>query len=206
MTSNSGLRYSCTSNAADRLRVAALDRAARSCRARRWPAPGTLAEHRAEGVDLHRLAEDHLVVVVAGDQLHLRPIERRQRIVLAPAQHRLDVDGVAGPVDRLVGVDVADQLARRLLAATTSRDRWRPSDRRSCATPTTSSIGCRAAARRRTRRRPTSSPSATGCCATSTRTSQPATGSPVKRLAAKNSIWPGEVLVTRPTSDTMTMV
>ena len=49
-------------------------------------------------------------------------------------------------------------------------------------------------------------PSATGCCAASTRTSQAGIGSPVKRFAANISTWPGEVLVTTPTSETMTMV
>ena len=49
-------------------------------------------------------------------------------------------------------------------------------------------------------------PSAIVFFAKTTRMSQSAAGSPVNRLAANNTIWPGDVLVTRPTSDTITMV
>ena len=130
---------------ADRLRVAALNQQAIGAER----AGGRHLErgrHRAERVDLQRLAEDHLVVVVAGDQLHLLPIERLQGIAVAPAEDGLGVDRLSGAIDRLVRVDVADQFARRRIAAPTCLDPWRRPARRSAPRPRPDR--CRAAARR----------------------------------------------------------
>ena len=113
-------------------------------------------------------------------------VEARERVGLAPAQHRLDVHGVARTVDGLVGVDVARPARGPAPAATTRRDRWRPSVRRTAPRrPRLSGVSSGSAASNR----PSADvrPPATGFCRTMTRTSQSAAGSPVKRSAAKNS-------------------
>ena len=45
---------------------------------------------------------------VTGGLFNFGTVELRQRVVMAPAQDALQVNGVAGAIDRLVGVDVAD--------------------------------------------------------------------------------------------------
>ena len=117
----------------------------------------------------------------------------------------MEVNGVAGTVDRAVGVDVADQFAGRLA------DRERAGIgggrlRRRTAATVTRRVGLRDRDRGLERAVGAVTPVATGCWSASTRTRHPGIGSPLKRLAAKTSSWPGAVLVTRPTSDTTTTV
>ncbi len=68
----------------------------------------------AELIYLERLTEHNFVVGINRGELEIGSIERLQRVSLAPANDPFDVNRVTGPVDRLVGVDVADQLALRL--------------------------------------------------------------------------------------------
>ena len=82
------------------------------CRRRRHREAGI---HRAERIHRDLPAEDDLVVGIRGDDFHCWPVELRQRVVMPPSQHGLQVDRVAGPIDGLVGVDEAGQFACRLL-------------------------------------------------------------------------------------------
>ena len=103
------------------------------------------------------------------------------------------MDRVSGPIDRLVGVDVADQLAGGLFSV---HDAGIGRGDLVAALRDADDVlhPLRRAASLRTRRRRSSCPSATVFCLASTCTLQSGHGSPVKRLAAKNSIWPGRGL------------
>ncbi len=66
---------------------------------------------RAEPVNGRRLPEHDLFIGVGDADLRVRSIERQQRVLCPPAQHRFDVYLMPWAVNRLVGIDVADHLA-----------------------------------------------------------------------------------------------
>src|SRR4029079_11000961 len=77
--------------------------------------------HATEPIDLPALPVNHLVGDVGYAHFDVSGIEGLQRAVRLPAQHTFQMDDVAGPVDRLVSVYVADQLARGLAQVPAAR-------------------------------------------------------------------------------------
>ena len=77
---------------------------------------GRHGERQRHGTELiHRQLppDDDLVVGIAGHQFDRGGIERTEGVLLAPPEDALHVQRLARAVDRFVGVQVADQLARR---------------------------------------------------------------------------------------------